>query len=200
MPTTYSYLRVSTEEQDLDKDRLLVLEYANKLGIGPVEFQQEKISGKVNWRSRKVAQILDLLQEGDILIEPEMYRLGRSTSEIHQMADVIRHKKAVLHLIRENIVLDGSPVSDLIFSVLAATGQFELRLTSERTKAGQRKAVASGKRIGRPEGPGKSKLDEKAVEIRALLANGSTKKFIARRYGCSESTLHEWIKKKLDIL
>lgn len=196
MTKIYSYLRVSTHEQDLDKDRLLILEYANRLGIGPVHIEEEKISGKKPWRARKVAGIIDALQPGDVLIEPEMYRLGRSTLEIHQMAEAIKARTANLHLIREGIVLDGSPISDLIFGVLASTGQFELRLLSERTKAGLRKARASGKQIGRPVGPGKSKLDDKEIEIRALLANGSTKKFIARRYGCSESTLHDWLRKK----
>ncbi|GAB2566845.1 recombinase family protein [Spirosoma areae] len=196
MPKIYSYLRVSTEDQDLEKDRMLVLDYANRLGVGPVHFETEKISGKTSWQKRKVASLIAQLQPGDLLIEPEMYRMGRSQLEIHLMADAIRRSGATMHLIRENIVLDGSPIADLILSILAGTGQFELRLTSERTKAGLRRARAEGKQLGRPTGPGKSKLDEKAVEIRSLLANGSTKKFIAGRYGCSESTLHEWIKKK----
>lgn len=196
MAKYYSYLRVSTDDQDIEKDRMLVLDYANRIGVGPVYFESEKISGRTNWQKRKVAGIIAQLQPGDLLIEPEMYRIGRSTLEIHIMADAIRQRGAVLHLIRESIVLDGSPVADLMLSFLAGMGQFELRLTSERTKAGLRKAVASGKKLGRPVGSGRSKLDEKDVEIRALLANGSTKKFVAKRYGCSQSTLHEWLTKK----
>lgn len=196
MPIIYAYLRVSTEDQDIEKDRMLVLDYASRIGVGPVYFESEKVSGRVNWQKRKIAGLIAQLQPGDILIEPEMYRIGRSTLEIHLMADAIRQRGAVLHLIRENIILDGSPMADLMLSFLAGMGQFELRLTSERTKAGLRKAKASGKQLGRPTGPGKSKLDEKEVEIRALLANGSTKIFIANRYGCSQSTLHEWVAKK----
>lgn len=192
----YSYLRVSTDDQDVEKDRMLVLDYANRIGVGPVHFESEKVSGKTNWQKRKVAGLIAQLQPGDLLIEPEMYRIGRSTLEIHVMADQVRQRGAMLHLIREGIVLDGSAMADLMLSFLAGMGQFELRLTSERTKAGLRRARAEGKQLGRPTGPGKSKLDEKEVEIRALLANGSTKRFIANRYGCSQSTLHEWIKKK----
>ncbi|MDE0111158.1 MAG: hypothetical protein OXN84_02565, partial [Albidovulum sp.] len=36
---------------------------------------------------------------------------------------------------------------------------------------------------GRPKGPGKSKLDPYRPEIEAILQNGSTQKFIAKRYG-----------------
>jgi len=54
---------------------------------------------------------------------------------------------------------------------------------------------ASGKRLGRPKGPGKSKLDEHKEEIIALLKNGSKKVFIAERYGVTPATLTNWLKK-----
>jgi transposase-like protein len=44
-------------------------------------------------------------------------------------------------------------------------------------------------------GVGKSKLDAFHPEIEALLTNGSTQKFIARRYGTAKSNLSRWIKK-----
>ena len=49
--------------------------------------------------------------------------------------------------------------------------------------------------LGRPKGPGKSKLDIYKVEIEALLQNGSTQSFIANRYGATEATLSNWIAK-----
>ena len=44
-------------------------------------------------------------------------------------------------------------------------------------------------------GSGKSKLDKYRPEIEAFLANGSSQKFIARRYGTTEANLHHWMKK-----
>jgi hypothetical protein len=49
--------------------------------------------------------------------------------------------------------------------------------------------------LGRPKGPGKSKLDAFRPEIESLLANGSTQKFIAQRYRTTEANLHNWLKK-----
>jgi hypothetical protein len=49
--------------------------------------------------------------------------------------------------------------------------------------------------LGRPKGPGKSKLDAFRPEIESLLANGATKKFIAQRYHTTGANLHNWIKK-----
>ena len=55
------------------------------------------------------------------------------------------------------------------------------RLISARTKEVIRARRASGLPVGRPKGPGKSKLDKHCPEIEALLANGSPQKFIAKR-------------------
>ena len=50
-------------------------------------------------------------------------------------------------------------------------------------------------KLGRPRGPGKSKLDKNRPEIEALLSNGATQRFIAQRYGTTEANLHLWMKK-----
>ncbi len=50
-------------------------------------------------------------------------------------------------------------------------------------------------KLGRPKGPGRSKLDDYREEIVALLRNGSTKKFVAKRYGTTEPNLYNWLRK-----
>ena len=50
-------------------------------------------------------------------------------------------------------------------------------------------------KLGRPKGAGKSKLDNYKEEIVALLRNGSSKKFVADRYGTSQVNLYNWIRK-----
>jgi DNA invertase Pin-like site-specific DNA recombinase len=54
---------------------------------------------------------------------------------------------------------------------------------------------AKGVKLGRPPGPGKSKLDPYREEIEQLIRNGSTKAFIAKRYGTSQTNLYNWLKK-----
>ena len=73
--------------------------------------------------------------------------------------------------------------------------EIERDLISQRTKEALRVRKASGKPLGRPRGLGKSKLDPFRPEIEALLANGSTQKFIANRYNTTEANLHNWMKK-----
>lgn len=77
----------------------------------------------------------------------------------------------------------------------AMAAEIERDLISSRTREALRAKKVAGVPLGRPRGPGKSKLDPYRVEIEALLANGSTQKFIAGRYGTSEANLSNWMKK-----
>ena len=81
----------------------------------------------------------------------------------------------------------------MAFSMAA---EIERDLISSRTKEALQAKKAAGMILGRPKGPGKSKLDKFKPEIMALLENGSTKKFIANRYNTTEANLHYWLKKQ----
>ena len=80
----------------------------------------------------------------------------------------------------------------MAFSMAA---EIERDLISSRTTEALRHRQAQGMKLGRLKGPGKSKLDQYRVEIEALLANGSTQRFIAKRYGTTEANFSNWIKK-----
>jgi DNA invertase Pin-like site-specific DNA recombinase len=79
--------------------------------------------------------------------------------------------------------------------VFAMASEIERELISARTKEALRVKKEKGIPLGRPKGPGKSKLDKFRPEIEALLANGSTQKFIAKRYNTTEANLYNWLKK-----
>ena len=74
--------------------------------------------------------------------------------------------------------------------------EVERDLISVRTKEALEARKKAGVKLGRPKGPGKSKLDKFEPEIKALLSIGSTLKYIARRYRCAESTLINWLSKR----
>ena len=81
---TIGYLRVSTVDQDLDKNKaeILRLVHDKHLGSGHVVFVEERASGKKPWRERRIAGIMEDLVEGDNLVVSEISRLGRSMLEI----------------------------------------------------------------------------------------------------------------------
>ena len=91
--------------------------------------------------------------------------------------------------------LDQSLQSKIIALAFSMAAEIERDLISQRTKEALRFKKAQGLKLGRPRGPGKSKLDAFRPEIESLLANGSTQKFIAQRYHTTEANLHNWLKK-----
>jgi DNA invertase Pin-like site-specific DNA recombinase len=77
MPRTIAYLCISTLDQNLEKNKADILHLANEKNLGKVEFVEEKIYGKVSWRKRKIAPLLEDLKKGDVILLSEFSRLGR---------------------------------------------------------------------------------------------------------------------------
>jgi len=192
---TIAYLRVSTVEQDLEKNKADILTFANNKDFGRVKFVEEKVSGMKKWKDRKIKQIIDDLSKGDRLIVPEFSRLGRSMLEIMEMLSILKDKEVNVYAIKGDWELNGSLQSKIMAMVFSIASEIERDLISKRTKEALRARKVAGVKLGRPKGVGKSKLDEFKEEIIALLRNGSTKAFVADRYVTSQVNLYNWIKK-----
>lgn len=65
MNKTIAYLRVSTIDQNLEKNKADILHLANEKNFGKVHFVAETVSGKINWHKRKIANILEESSKGD---------------------------------------------------------------------------------------------------------------------------------------
>jgi DNA invertase Pin-like site-specific DNA recombinase len=83
-------------------------------------------------------------------------------------------KGLYLHAVKGDWQLDGSTQSTIIAMAFAMVAAIERELISQRTRAALRVKKALGCPLGRPRGPGKSKLDPYQPEIEALLRHGST--------------------------
>lgn len=70
--TTIGYIRVSTEQQDLEKQRHLLLEYAHQQKIRIDEFIEVEISSRKNQRERRMTELIEKLEAGDRLIVAEL--------------------------------------------------------------------------------------------------------------------------------
>lgn len=196
MPKTTAYLRVSTIDQDLEKNKADILKLANSLELGHVHFEEEKVSGKVSWRKRKIANVLEDSGAGDNIIVSELSRLGRSMLECMEILSIAAQKGVNVYAIKGNWRLDSSIQSKIIAMAFAMAAEIERDLISKRTKEALVAKKANGVRLGRPKGVGKSKLDLYRPEIEAMMNNGSTQAFIAKRYQTTEANLHHWLKQR----
>jgi DNA invertase Pin-like site-specific DNA recombinase len=192
---TIAYLRISTADQDIEKNKSDILKLANEKHLGHVEFVEEQISGRVSWKKRKLFSIIEEAHKEDVLIVSELSRLGRSMLEIMEILSIATEKQMKIYAVKGNWNLDDSIQSKVMAMAFSIASEIERDLISIRTKEALQFKKANGMKLGRPKGPGKSKLDPYKPEIEALLANGSTQKFIANRYNTTEANLYNWMKK-----
>lgn len=194
-PRTVGYLRVSTASQDTEKFKNEILAFSNKNDFGKVEFIEETASGVKNWRERQLGQLIDSMSTGDRLIVPEMSRLGRSILEVLEIIKIAQDKGILVNAIKGGWELNGTIESKIMATMLALISEIEHDFIVSRTKEALAAKKAAGVKLGRPKGkPGHSKLDQYRPEIEALLANGSTKVFIAQRYKTTPANLNNWLK------
>ena len=169
---------------------------ANSKLLGHVQFVEEKISGKISWRKRKIANILETAQKGDNIIVSELSRLGRSMLECMEILSIATQKGVNLYAVKGDWQLNNSIQSKIIAMAFSMASEIERDLISKRTREALLVKKQNGMKLGRPRGLGKSKLDPYRVEIEALLKNGSTQTFIAKRYGTTEANLHHFLKQR----
>jgi DNA invertase Pin-like site-specific DNA recombinase len=192
---TIGYIRVSTIDQDTEKNKAAILTLANEKKFGHVKWVEEKASGKKSWKERKIKGVIDQLSKGDRLIVPELSRLGRSMLEIMEMLSIAREKGIFIYAVKGGWELNGSIQSKVMAMAFSIAAEIERDLISKRTKEALKARKAQGVKLGRPKGPGKSKLDKYREEIIALLKNSSTKAYVAKKYGTTQPNLYNWLKK-----
>lgn len=190
------YLRVSTKKQDIDNCKAEILALANDKNLGQVKFVEEIVTGKKSWKTREISKLMNEMKEGDAIITSEFSRLGRSLLEILEIVSFAFEKKITVYIVKGKWILENNIQSKVVTFAFGLSAEIEGDLISARTKESLATRKAKGLPMGRPKGVGRSKLDQFEVEIKALLANGSTQKFIAERYDATEPTLWNWMKKK----
>ncbi|MFC1876623.1 recombinase family protein [Thermodesulfobacteriota bacterium] len=192
---TIGYLRVSTVDQDLEKNKADITLFANEKELGHVEWATEKVSGTKDWRKRVLGETISTMGAGDNLIVSELSRLGRSTLQILEIMKECKEKDISVYAVKGGWALNDTIESKILLNIFAMISEIERDLISQRTKEALTALKKKGLKLGRPKGPGKSKLDPFREEIQALLKAGTRQNYIAKKYGCTPATLNNWIKK-----
>lgn len=194
---TVAYLRVSTTNQDLDQQRLAILDYAQRHKIVVDEFVSVCGSSRQELKQRAISELLSDLEPQDMLLVSELSRLGRSVAQIIFLVSKMVQQQIRFVAIKEGIEFKGeqdiqTKVMVTLFSLFA---EIERDLISERTKEGIAAARAKGKILGRPKGSfSRSKLDGKEDEIRILLRKDVPLASIAKIMEISRTALRHFIR------
>jgi len=207
--STYAYLRVSTADQNIETQRYAILEYANSKNIGHIDFVEEKISSRVDWKKRAIGElIIKNTNKGDTVLFTEATRAARSTLELLEIMKVCSEKELQIIIIKENINLNVAGKSEIekvmmqnTIAMLGMAGDLTRAFTRQRTIEGIARAKAQGRNPGRPKG-GRNKrlkLDPHYKMILRALAAGQTRSAILRLLNDQEdfqthrNTLSDWL-------
>lgn len=193
---TKGFIRVSTLDQDTEKNKLDILQFTNTHRLGNVEFIEEHCSGRINYKERKLGALLDSMQTGDVLIVPELSRIARSITQILEVIKVTKDKGITLYSLKENFDnTDNSITATVTSTIFALVAQIERELISLRTREALHARKVAGIKLGRPQGKGKSKLDEHREDIMRLIELKVPKTLIAKQYNTSVGNLYNFINK-----
>ena len=194
-----SYIRVSTNTQDVKNQRYEILEYARTHDLTIDQFIEIEISSRKDRKQRRIEEVLQKLSPGDTLIVSELSRLGRSTGEVIELVNELVRKKVRFIAIKQNLSINNGHdmTSKIVVTLFGLMAELERDLISMRTREALAALKAQGKVLGRPKGSlGKSKLDGREGEIARLLKSKVSKAAIARITGVSWLTLDRFIKSR----
>jgi len=192
----YAYIRVSTNEQDVDNQRYEILRYANEKKLGNVNFVEETITGKRSWKKRKLKTLVEELGKGDILIVSELSRLGRSMLEIMELLSILLRKGVELHITKNRQVFTDDLHSKVFAMAFSLAAEIERELISQRTKEALARKKAEGKPLGRPKGSFSSRLLKYDDTIKQLLSKGVSISSIAKLLEVPYTTLYQYIRRR----
>ena len=146
------YIRVSTEEQDLNKQEHLLLKYAQQHEMQVHDFIQVEISSRRTSRERRIDELLARLHDGDVLLVAELSHLGRNMFEVINLINQLSANGVKLVFVRQPELSTAGAHGKLLLAIYSYFAEVEREFISVRTKQGLAAAQAKGKQLGRPKG------------------------------------------------
>lgn len=157
----YGYARVSSKEQNLDRQIIAIEEYCknNNLEIDERDIITDKASGKDFNREGYKLLKEKLLRQGDVLIIKELDRLGRDKNQIKEEWHELQKNGIDIIVIDNEILntnnksdLEKSLISNIVFELLSYMAEKERAKIKQRQREGIEalKEKNNGKGIGRP--------------------------------------------------
>ena len=192
----YGYIRVSTDTQDCENQKIGIESKAATLGIKIDKYIEDAgISGIKEPEERALGGCLKKLKNGDVLICSELSRLGRKLFMIMRILEHCMKCGAKVYTVKDGYELGDNIQSKVMAFAFGLSAEIERDLISQRTKEALLKLKKQGKKLGREAGSRnkKRKLDDKIEIINDMLMRGVPKTRIAKKLKVSIPTLYSFI-------
>ncbi len=153
---TYGYVRVSTREQNEDRQLIAMKEFH----VPEHNIFIDKLSGKDFYRPRYL-ELIKKVHKGDLIVVKSIDRLGRNYNDIKEQWRILTREKEVDLVVLDMPLLDtrqgkdllGTLISDIVLQLLSFVAQSERENIRQRQAEGIRAAKLKGVRFGRPPKP-----------------------------------------------
>lgn len=191
---TYSYIRVSTKEQNEDRQLIAMREF----GVPEENIVIEKQSGK-DFERPGYKKLIKKLKTGDTLVIKSIDRLGRNYEEILEQWRIITKEKQIAIVVLDMPLLDtrqgrdltGVLIADIVLQLLSYVAQTEREFNHQRQAEGIAAAKAKGVHFGR----NFKDRGENYESIKAAWQNGEISgREAARRLNVAHGTFQRWCK------
>lgn len=196
MGTTYGYARVSSRDQNLDRQ----LDALADFGVERARIFADRASGK-DFERPQWRRLVGRLAEGDTLVVKSIDRLGRNYDEIlAQWRRITKERRAAVVVLdmplldtrRERDGVTGVLIADIMLQLLSYVAQIERESIHQRQAEGIAAARARGVRFGRPS---KQRMALFEDAKRSYLSGHITRHEAAARLEVSVSTFDRWMRR-----
>lgn len=194
----YGYLRVSSDEQDVNSQKQGVVKFAESKGWTIDEYiTDEGVSGGKDPDKRNLGPLLKKLEKGDIVIASEISRLGRDLYMVMDILHFCMKTGCLIYTVKDNFSLDDNIQSKVLAFAFGLAAEIERQMIRQRTKEGLRLRMRMGVLLGRPVGKS-TDLDvmcppEKKEQIILQYNWGVPERRLAKNFNVDRNTIARWL-------
>ena len=191
----YGYLRVSSDEQDVNSQKQGVDKFAADKGWTIDEYiTDEGVSGGKDPDKRNLGPLLKLLQKDDVIISSEISRLGRDLYMVMDILHFCMERGCVIYTVKDKFVLGDDIQSKVLAFAFGLSAEIERQMIRQRTKEGLRLRMKMGVLVGRPIGRESScKLDPEKDKVLEQFKWGVPIRRIAKNFGVDRNTMARFL-------
>jgi DNA invertase Pin-like site-specific DNA recombinase len=193
--------RVSTQQQEFERQINELTEFANRMNLQIVKVFANKISGaKKNEDRPEIQEMIEYVKSNQIdkVLVLEISRLGRNTLEALKVIELLNEEKICLYVKNYNIeTIDEegkvNPMAQFLVTILLEVARMERTTIKQRMESGYANYRNTGGKVGRKEGFRKStdQMKSEYLEELKLLRKGISLRNVSKITGTSVNTLRK---------
>lgn len=182
------YARVSTKDQNCDRQISDLVAYAQRADFAICEIYKETASGAKNDRQER-NRAIDLARNRkvDAVLVTELSRWGRSTLDLLSSLEFLASYGVSLICLSGMDLNLSTPHGKLMTQILAGVAEFERELLRERVRSGVAAARARGKILGRP----REDTRDRCQQVNILRSQGMSERAIGKQLSIGKSTVNK---------